>query len=298
MATAFLIMVREGFEAALVVAIVFAYLRRVERMDLSGAVWGGVAAASALALGFGVAIHLTTGSLVGANRLRAFAAVSIVALVVLTWMVFWMRRASRAIKNDLEHKVDHALAQGGAHVQRAVAMVAFFAVLREGMEASLFLIAAATEAAGRQVLVGGLMGLAVAAGAAWLVYMGGRRLPMRQFFTVTGMVLIVFAAGLAAKSVGFLQAAGDLRSFNLNGVYDLRSVAWLNPGDSEIGKFLAAMVGWDPRPSVEQVVAWFGYFVPVTILFLRPGRPATTEPRRPAVTGESAPEAEAVAAAH
>jgi high-affinity iron transporter len=267
MATALLIMLREGFEAALVVAIVFAYLRRIERLELSRAVWQGVGLALALSLAVGVVVHVTVGNLEGAARLRSFAAISFLALCVLTWMVFWMRRQSRAIKGDLEHRIDAAL--GRQHVARGLAAVAFLAVFREGIEAALFLIAAATEESGWSVLVGAFIGLALASGLAGLVYYGGRSMPMKAFFTVTGVVLIVFAAGLASRTVLFLQGAGDLGSLNLNGVYDLTGYHWLTQS-SEVGKFLAAMFGWDPRPSIEQVVVYFGYLVPVLVLFLRP----------------------------
>jgi high-affinity iron transporter len=271
MATALLIMLREGFEAALVVAIVFAYLRRIERLDLSRAVWQGVGVAVGISLAVGVIVHITIGNLEGAARLRSFAAISFLALCVLTWMVFWMRRQARAIKGELEHRVDAALM--GEHVARNLAAVALLAVLREGIEAALFLIAAATEDSGWSVLIGGFIGLALASTVAWLVYYGGRSLPMKAFFTVTGVVLIVFAAGLASRTVLFLQGAGDLGSFSLNGVYDLRQYEYLTQS-TEVGKFLAAMFGWDPRPSIEQVVVYLGYLVPVLYLFLRPqGRP-------------------------
>jgi high-affinity iron transporter len=262
-------MLREGFEAALVVAIVFAYLRKLDRLQMAGAVWAGVGAAALVSIALGVAVHLTVGSLEGATRLRAFAAVSLVAACVLTWMVFWMRRQARLIKGDLEQRVDQALV--ATRVGFALAMVAFLAVLREGIEAALFLIAAATEESGRDVLAGGLIGLLLAGIAAYAVYWGGRSLPLRAFFKVTGVVLIVFAAGLLARTVLYLQSAGDLGSFNLNGVYDVRSFDWLS-SSSEVGKFLAAMFGWDPRPSIEQIVVWLGYVVPVTFLFLRPSR--------------------------
>ncbi len=280
MATALLIMIREGFEAALVVAIVFAYLRRIGRLDLSRAVWEGVAIAAAMSVGVGVVIHLTIGNLEGAARLRAFGAISLLALGVLTWMVFWMRRQSRAIKGQLEHKVDDAV--HSPHVRRAIVAVALLAVLREGVEAALFLIAAATEESGTDVLIGGVGGLAIATALALGVYVGGRTMPMKAFFTVTGVILIVFAAGLLARSVNFFQAAGDLGSANLNGVYDLRAHDWLT-GETEIGKFLSAMFGWDPRPSIEQVIAYLGYIVPVLYLFLRPG----TQDTQPAVVEET-----------
>jgi high-affinity iron transporter len=277
MATALLIMVREGFEAALVVAILFAYLRRIGRLDLGRAAWRGVALAAAISVGIGVVVHLTVGSLDGAARLRSFAAISVLAISVLTWMVFWMRRQSRAIKGDLEGRVDTAIAS--ANVRRAVAAVALLAVLREGIEAALFLIAAATEEDGWDVLIGGLVGLAIATVLAGAVYFGGRTLPMKAFFRVTGAVLIVFAAGLASRTVLYLQMSGDLGSINANGVYDLTGHSWLTQS-TEIGKFLAAMFGWDPRPSIEQVVVYFGYLVPVLYLFLR--EPAQTTSARPA----------------
>ena len=147
--------------------------------------------------------------------------------------------------------------------------MALLAVLREGIEAALFLIAAATEDSGWSVLIGGLIGLALASVVAWVVYCGGRSLPMKAFFTVTGVILIVFAAGLASRTVLFLQGAGDLGSMSLNGVYDLRQYEWLTQS-TEVGKFLAAMFGWDPRPSIEQVVVYLAYLVPVLTLFLRP----------------------------
>jgi high-affinity iron transporter len=266
MGTALLIMVREGFEAALVVAIVFAYLRRIARLDLSRAVWEGVAVAVAISVAVGVAVHITIGNLEGEARLRAFAGISLLALCMLTWMVFWMRRQSRAIKGELEHKVDAALES--TNVRRGIVAVALLAVLREGIEAALFLIAAATEENGSDVVIGAILGLAIAVALALTVYVGGRSLPMKAFFKVTGVILIVFAAGLGSRVVLFLQASGDLGSWNINGVYDVRQYAWLTQS-TEVGKFLAAMFGWDPRPSIEQVIVYLGYLIPVTYLFLR-----------------------------
>jgi high-affinity iron transporter len=222
-----------------------------------------------------VVVHLTAGSLAGPARLRAFAAISLAAAAVLTWMVFWMRRQARAIKGELEQRVGTAIASDRAGL--AITAVAFFAVLREGIEAALFLIASATTAGGGQVVAGALVGIAVAAVLGALVYAGGRRLPMRAFFRVTGVVVIVFAAGLLARTILFLQADGDLGTVN-GAVYDLTQFRWLTQG-SEVGRFLAAMLGWDPRPSLEQVVAWAAYLVPVLVLFLLPER------RRPKPTG-------------
>jgi high-affinity iron transporter len=268
MVPSLLIMVREGFEAALIVALVFAYLRRIGRLDMAKATWIGIAAAVGLSTLVGVVIHVTMGGLEGAGRMRAFAAISLVAAGVLTWMVFWMRRQSRAIKGELEHKVDRALHAPNATA--AITLVAFFAVLREGIEAALFLVAAATDTDGARVVLGAAIGIAIAVALGALVYLGGRRLPMRAFFQVTGLIVIVFAAGLLARTVLFLQSSGDLGTWN-NAVYNLTGTKWLTQ-QTEFGKFLAAMFGWDPRPSIEQVVVWAAYLFPVTYLFLRGGR--------------------------
>jgi high-affinity iron transporter len=269
---AFLIMLREGLEATLVVAIVFTYLRRIGRRDLAPDVWIGVAGGVAVAMLVGLGVHWTIGELEGGTRLVAFAVISAAAAAVLTWMIFWMRRQGGAVKGELEHRVDRALVSATAG--RGVVLVAFTAVLREGIEAALFLIAAAVGHSSRDVLAGGMIGLLAAALLGFLVYAGGRRLPLRPFFTSTGVLLILFAGGLCAKAVFFLQAAGDLGTAN-NAVYDLTGASWLTI-DTESGRLLAGIFGWDPRPSLEQVVVWVLYVVPVLVLFL--GRPRVPVP--------------------
>jgi high-affinity iron transporter len=271
----FLIILREGFEAALIVAIVLAYLRSVRRLDLARTIWTGVAGAVAISLVLGVVLNSVVDGLEGEARMRTFAAICIAAAGVLTWMVFWMRRQAVHIKGELQHRVDVALSTGSG---RALFLVAFFAVLREGIETALFLIAAATGSGTGDILVGGALGLVLAIALGVAIYHGGRRVPLRQFFRVTGFLIILFAAGLAAKAIMFLQASGDLGSFNLNGVYDVRSIAWLNPAESEVAKFLAGIFGWDPRPSIEQVIAWLAVAAPLTYLFLRNPRPTTPPP--------------------
>jgi high-affinity iron transporter len=272
MVPSLLIMVREGFEAALVVSIVFAYLRRIERRDLGRSAWIGVAAAVATSIAIGVVIHLTIGALEGNTRKHAFAAVSVIAAGVLTWMIFWMRRQSRAIKGDIEQHIDAAIHGGDARsgIGRAVTLVAFLAVLREGVEAALFLIAAATSADGADVVVGATIGIAIACVLGFLVYAGGTRIPMKTFFTISGIVIILFAAGLVSKTVFLLQSAGDFGTLQRQ-LFDASGVRWLTP-KTEFGKFLGTMFGWEPRPTLERVVAWFAYVVPVTFLFLRGAR--------------------------
>ncbi len=276
----FLIMLREGFEAALVIAILYAYLQRTGRRDLLGPMWVGVGAAFAIAAGFGVALHVGIGSLEGDARARAFAAVMLFAVVVLTWMIFWMRAHARKIRGELQESMDQAMHAAG-NVKVAVVAAAFLAVLREGFEAAVFLLALSTTSGGLALLAGALLGLGLSAILGWMVVVGGRKLPMRQFFTVTGVVLILFAAGLLSRAIGQLQLIGDLPLF-YDAVYDLTMFPWLT-GETEVGRFLIAIIGWDPRPSIEQTIAWAGYVGVVTWLFLRRPRPATPAPSRPTV---------------
>ncbi len=294
MGESMLVLIREGFEASLIVGIVFGYLRKIDRRDLDRPVWLGVALAALLSTVFGVVLHNTVGSFEGDTKLRAFAAISFIAAAVLTWMVFWMRRQSRAIKGELEHRVDAALASDS--VKTAVMVVAFFAVLREGIETALFLIAAATSSTGWDVFIGGLIGLAIAAVLGYLVYSGSKVLPMKLFFNITGMIVIVFAAGLLAKGVMFLQYTEQNALATLNGaVYDVTGLDWLTI-DTQSGRFLAGLFGWDPRPSIEQVAVWLAYIIPVTYLFLRPDRPGTAAPA-PAIEPDTAEPEDLAAAA-
>jgi high-affinity iron transporter len=157
----------------------------------------------------------------------------------------------------------------------ALAGVAFLAVAREGLETALFLISTTTGDSDANVLVGALLGLAIAVVLGVAVYHGSRALPLRAFFQVTGVLIIMFAAGLLSRAVQFLQAAGDIGTID-DAAYNLTMFHWLTV-DSEVGKFLAGIFGWDPRPSVEQVVVYLLYLVPALVAFFwgshRPVRP-------------------------
>jgi high-affinity iron transporter len=280
MGESFLIILREGFEAALIVAIVLAYMRSIGRLDLAKTVWFGVLSAAAIALVLGIILNTVVDGLEGQARMRTFAVICIAAAAVLTWMVFWMRKQSRHIKGELQHAIDEALHSGS--VGRALFLVAFFAVLREGIETALFLVAAATGTDTVDILVGGALGLVGACALGLLVYHGGRKVPLQQFFKITGYLIIVFAAGLASKAVMFLQSSGDLGTVN-NAAYNLTGVHWLT-NESEVGKFLAGIFGWDPRPSVEQVVVWLLVLVPLAVLFSRQAAAPKAKQPAPAVS--------------
>ena len=262
---------REGFEASLIVAIVLAAVRAQGRPDLRRPIWIGTAAAVVLAILAGVVLHLTVEDLTGVSRQRTFAAICLAAAGLLTWMIFWMRRHARSLKRELEQRVEAALGQSAL----ALAGVAFLAVAREGLETALFLISTTSADDGSRIVLGGLLGLLLAVALGMAVYHGSRVIPMRAFFGVTGVLIILFAAGLLSHAVQFLQAAGDLGTVN-DAAYNLTMFHWLTV-DSEVGKFLAGIFGWDPRPSVEQVVVYLLFLVPVLVAFFwgsnRPVRP-------------------------
>jgi high-affinity iron transporter len=284
MAESFLIALREGFEAALIVAIVLAFVRR-RAPEKSGAVWLGAAAALLIAVVIGVVLQVTVDGLEGEARLRTFAVICLAAAGLLTWMIFWMRTHARSLKGELEGRASEAIAVGSGF---ALGLVAFTAVLREGLETALFLLSTAASSDGASIVIGTLLGLTAACVLGVLVYAGSHRLNLRLFFQITGVLIILFAAGLVARAVQLFQAAGDLGSFN-DAVYNLTGVHWLTV-QSQTGRFLAGIFGWDPRPSIEQVIAYLAYLVPALVFFFRAPRPARPlVPASPPAAAERVP---------
>ncbi|MCU1497537.1 MAG: iron permease [Acidimicrobiales bacterium] len=273
----FLIALREGFEGALIVAIVLAFVKRSAKPEMARAVWAGTVGALAVAVMAGVVLHLTIDGLTGTARSRTFAAICVAAAALLTWMIFWMRTHARHLKRELEGRAGAAVAESSA---LGLAMVAFLAVVREGLETALFLISATTSDGGRSVVVGTLVGLAVATGLGFLIYQGAHRFDLRRFFQVTGVLIIVFAAGLVSKAVAFLQGDTVVVVYNVTGVH------WLT-GDSETGKFLTGIFGWDPAPSPLQFAGYWGYLIPALVFFFYDRKTArATAPTAPSAGAE------------
>ncbi|MEX0742891.1 MAG: iron uptake transporter permease EfeU, partial [Actinomycetota bacterium] len=277
MGAAFVIALREGIEAALIVSIVLAYLKQLGRTDRSRLVWWGTGLAVLLSAALGTLIFTVGADFEGTAEQVFEGLVTLTAVGVLTWMIFWMRRQGARIKSDLQHKVDTALTAGGL----ALAALAFFAVLREGVETALFLFAAAegTAVEGGAVgaqLAGAALGLALAVILGVLLYRGGIRMNLRSFFKVTGAILIVVAAGLFAYSVHELQEAGWFPVLE-GRAFDLSSAL---PDDEGIGAVLRGLVGYNADPTTLEVLAWAAYLVVVGALYLRP---YTSLSSRPAV---------------
>ena len=280
MGESLLITLREGFEAALIVAIVLAAVRKSPDPGQARWVWAGTAAAIALSIVFGIIIHLTIDDLRGEARLRTFAVICIGAAGLLTWMILWMRSHSRHLKAELEGKTLSAMNQSSL----ALASVAFLAVSREGLETALFLISGTTANSPQDVVVGGLIGLALAVVLGVAVYHGSRVFPVRRFFQITGVLIIILAAGLLSRGIMFLQISGDLGTFN-NAFYNLTQYEWLTVS-TQSGRFLGGIFGWDPRPSIEQVVVYLGFTAGALFLFFREPGPRERDVR-PVVTTNS-----------
>ncbi len=267
MGAAFVIALREGIEAALIVSILLAYLHQLGRSDRAGLVWWGTSLAVALSAVVGTLIFVLGAEFEGATEQVFEGLVTLTAVGVLTWMIFWMRRQGARMRSELHAKVDSALVAGGA----ALAALAFTAVLREGVETALFLFAAArgtaVEAGGvaGQVL-GAVLGLGLAIALGVLLYRGGVRMNLRTFFRVTGGILIVVAAGLFAYAVHELQEAGWFPLLTQT-AFDLSDTL---ADDAGVGAVLRGLVGYNADPTVLEVVAWIAYLAVVGTLYLRP----------------------------
>jgi len=282
MGAAFVITLREGIEAALIVSILLAYLLQLGRQDLSRLVWWGTALATLVSFAIGTVIFVVGAEFEGRAEEVFGGLATITAVAVLTWMIFWMRRQGARIRTELQERVHVALVAGGT----ALAALAFFAVLREGIETALFLFAAAegTAVASGSVasqLLGAFLGLALAIVLAVLLYRGAIHMNLRSFFRLTGLILIVVAAGLFAAGVHELQEAGWF-PFLEGTAFDISATL---PDDSGLGAILRGLVGYSASPTVLEVVAWIGYLVIVGGLYLRPV--ASLAPQRPAVANES-----------
>lgn len=257
----FLIGLREGLEATLVVTILIAYLVKVDRRDRLGSIVLGVGAAVALSVLFGALLTFTSSTLSFEQQELFGGATSIVAVAFVTGMVFWMKRTARSLRSELDDKVGAALTVGAV----AVGLTAFLAVGREGLETALFFFSAA-QAAGSTVqpLIGFLLGIGFAVMLGWLLYRRAIKLNLARFFTWTGVGLIFVAAGVLAYGVHDLQEAGALPGLS-SLAFDVSAQV---PPDSWYGAVLKGIFNFSPRTTVLEAIVWIAYLVPVLILFL------------------------------
>ncbi|MFI6488353.1 iron uptake transporter permease EfeU [Streptomyces sp. NPDC050564] len=260
----YLIGLREGLEASLVVCILIAYLVKTDRRDALKPIWIGIGVAVALALGFGCALEFGSQEMTFQAQEALGGSLSILAVGLVTWMVFWMRRTARHLKSELHGKLDAALAMGTG----ALVATAFLAVGREGLETALFVWAsvhAASDGTPRP-LVGVALGLATAVFLGWLFYRGALKINLAKFFTWTGGMLVVVAAGVLAYGVHDLQEADFIAGLT-SLAFDISNT--IDP-TSWYGTLLKGVFNFQPDPTVLQVTVWALYLVPTLAIFLAP----------------------------
>ena len=267
MGAAFLITLREGLEIAIVLAILVSYLVKSDRRASVPDVWRGAGSAVALCVAGGLAFDFFIGDFTGKAEMFIEGTIAILAAAVLTWMIFWMRSHSRTMGAELRAQVD------AAATSSAIMTIAFVAVLREGLETVLFLLSAETSSSsGSSVVLGGVIGIVVAAVLGRIFYTAGHRLNLRTFFNVTGVLLILFAAGLFGK---FFHEYRELLGFEsgwlIDPVWTVKSGAW---SSGTFYDFMKGFFGWHNEFETIRLIAYLGYLVPVTWLFLKGARPA------------------------
>jgi high-affinity iron transporter len=280
---------REGVEAALIVAIVCAYLARTGNTRHFGKIAAGVGAAVAASFALGVVIFLTLGGLKEPYEQIFEGAAMLLAAGVVTWMLFWMRRQASSVKGDLQRAVDRVLTEGTAW---GLAMLAFTAVIREGLETALFLVGQAAAAAGGEVggggsvsvLGGAVAGLAIAVVFGYAFYRGSRALNLQLFFRWTGVLLVFIAAGLVSHAVHEFVEIGWITL----GTATAFDVSALLPHGGGLGLLLRAVFGYTATPEWVTLVTWTAYVVVVLALYLRPMPPGPgSAPAEPAETAAS-----------
>jgi len=263
----FLIGLREGLEASLVVSILIAFLVRTDRRSVLPKVWLGVAVAVLISVGVTFALALTQQALTFTAKETFGGSLSIIAVGFVTWMIFWMRRAARSISGELRGRLEDAIQLGST----AVVLMAALAVGREGLETALFFFTAA-QAAGQTTdpLIGFLLGIAMAILLAYFIYRGAVKINMGKFFSVTGVLLIFVAAGILAYGVHDLQETGVLPGLT-NLAFDVSAAV---PPDSWYGVLLKGVFNFSPQTTWLEAIIWVVYVAVVLTLFLRPQRVA------------------------
>jgi high-affinity iron transporter len=272
MIASFLLMFREGLEAALIAGILFGYLNQTGHADRRRWVWAAIFSASALSLALAVLLN-TIGTHLEGRAEAAFEGLAmLLAVGVLTWMIVWMRRQARYLKTALQAELGVALRSGH---NWGLFGVAFLAVFREGVEMALFLTALSLVNDGWATISGVALGLVAATVTGWAIYSSTARLDVRRFFDVTSVLLLIFAAGLLAHGLHELAEIGWLPEL-VEQVWTLRPVL---SHDSTGGAILRTLVGYNDSPSLLEMIGYLGYWVIVLLALNRwIDRPANRRP--------------------
>ncbi len=252
----YILSLREGLEAALIIGIVIGALNKFNRRELTPVVWNGTLSAVLISVITALILNSVGASLEGSAEQIFEGITMFLAAGVLTWMIFWMHHQARHIKRDLEVGVRQATLHTGT---KALFLLAFTAVLREGIELALFLTAATMASDDQQVMTGALLGLGTSALLGWSLFASLVRLDLRRFFQVTGALLILFAAGLVAHGVHEFNEVGWIPGI-IEHVWDIN---FLLNEKSSLGEVLKALFGYNGNPSLTEVIAYLGYFLAV-----------------------------------
>jgi high-affinity iron transporter len=251
----FVVTLREAFEAALLLGIVYAYLDRVGARAQYRWVTLGGALGLAASVAAGIAVSMLSGPLLDLGPDLVAGGVMFAAVALITWHGWWMRQYARALQGQLQHRLDEARATQRLWI---VGLIAFTGVFREGAETVLFLwgLTSQTNVAGWSGVTGGVLGVVAAAVLGWAIFRGGRRLSLSRFFTGTSLLLLLVAAGLFSSGIGRLVGLGFLPDTET-----LWDTSWLLRDDSLVGGFLAGLAGYRARPSLLEVIGYVTYLV-------------------------------------
>lgn len=262
----FLIMLREGLEAALIIGIMASYVVQRGRAGALSSIWLGAAAAAVASVALGTVLALSGMQFPQREQEIFESVVAVIAVVLLLSMVFWMRKAGRRLRSDIEGEISRQLDTPQAGFSLALAGTAFLIVGREGVESVMFMVAILQQATGPSMLTGALLGVAAAVGLATLIFQFGVRINLAKFFRITGAFVLLVAAGLAAGVLRHLHEAGVWNALQAQ-AFDLSQVL---PADGPLGVLLAGVFGYTDVPSWGEVLAYLAVLLPMLFLFLRP----------------------------
>ena len=267
MLSTFIIALREGLEAALIVGILVAYVVRTDRRHLLKPLWTGVGVALVASLALGGLLAFTSAELSDRGEELFAGVTSFAAVGLVTWMVFWMKRTARNLRNELHGKIDGALMGGPI----SLALVAFFAVAREGLETALFVYSNfKTVGVASTATVGLILGLGLAVFLGYAIYNRTVKLDLSKFFTITGVALIIIAAGVLSYGIHEFQELGYLPGVD-SFLWDV--TPWIAK-ESLLGSLLGGLVGFDTTTSFVQFIGWSIYLLAVLIPYLSKGKGA------------------------
>lgn len=250
----FVLSLREGLEAALIIGIALGVLRKLGRQNLNSMIWIGALSAMIVSILTAVGLNWIGAEFKGQGEQIFEGITMLLAAGALTWMVFWMRRQSKTMRSDVEQGVNLAIQGKG---KRALFFLAFLAVVREGIELVLFLLAARLNSNPFQEFLGVALGISSAVLLGWVIFTTTRRLSLVRFFQSTNILLALFAAGLVGLGIREFNEIGWIPAL-IDHVWNLSRII---PDDSSLGLLLKALIGYNSNPSLSQVIAYFGYFV-------------------------------------